>query len=676
MNTTAKNGIGCGLLFLLFIAGVIALPTDTMAAIMAWGIMMAIPLGIARFFFRDIFEDYGWWIWAVMWSGAVLLGLFAPIDSSTKSGGERPQSAESGKDMEGGSVKISADEKAPTVEEALAELDALVGLDSVKAEVRKLADMAKIVEQRKKAGLKVAPISYHCVFTGNPGTGKTTVARIMAKIYRALGILKKGHLVETDRSGLVGQYMGETAVKTGKVIDRALDGVLFIDEAYTLASDSGKDYGAEAIATLLKRMEDDRDHLVVIVAGYTGEMRDFINMNPGLKSRINRYIEFPDYSAAELAEMFRRQAKKNQYTLAADADAALERTMAELTRKRDRQFGNGRFVRNLFEKAIERQAGRLAALPSATPGQLTELTLADLALKKSTAVDEKVPKLEEVLAELDGLVGMAPVKEQVKKLVGFAKMAKARKEQGLEAPAMSYHFVFPGNPGTGKTTVARLIGRIFRALGLLEKGHLVETDRSGLVAGYVGQTAQKTNKVVDDALDGVLFIDEAYALAQGGGNDFGGEAITTLLKRMEDERERLVVVLAGYTGDMKRFMEMNPGLQSRFNRTIDFPDYSNRELAEIFRQMVRKNKYTLSKEFDDNLVGAMAFWTKKRDRHFGNGRFVRNKFEKAVENQSLRLSSVANPTKEQLLTLELTDVGLCLKPKAKPRSQDGKDGDK
>jgi len=673
MNDVAKRGIGCGVLILLFVVGVLALPTEKFAAIMAWAILFSIPMGIARFFFKDLFEDYGWWIWGTMWAASVVLGLTVQIDSGKK--GEKDvkdtPAVESGKGLGSGSVKVSADEKVPTVEEALAELDALVGLDSVKEEVRKLANMAKIVEQRKKAGLKVAPISYHCVFTGNPGTGKTTVARIMAKVYRALGILKKGHLVETDRSGLVGQYMGETAVKTGAVIDKALDGVLFIDEAYTLASESGKDYGSEAIATLLKRMEDDRDRLVVIVAGYTSEMRDFINMNPGLKSRINRYIEFPDYSAAELAEMFRRQAKKNQYTLAADADAALEKTMAELTRKRDRQFGNGRFVRNLFEKAIERQAGRLAALPNATAEQLTELTLDDLALKKQT-IDEKVPKLEDVLAELDELVGMAPVKEQVKKLVSFAKMAKERKAQGLEAPAMSYHFVFTGNPGTGKTTVARLVGKIFRALGLLEKGHLIETDRSGLVASYVGQTAQKTNKVVDDALDGVLFIDEAYALAQGGDKDFGTEAITTLLKRMEDERERLVVVLAGYTGDMKRFMEMNPGLQSRFNRTIEFPDYSNRELAAIFRQMAKKNKYVLSKEFDENLVGAMAFWTKKRDRHFGNGRFVRNKFEKAVENQSLRLSSIDHPTKEQLITLELTDVGLVIKPKKTEKPAAGK----
>ena len=194
-----------------------------------------------------------------------------------------------------------------TYDEALAELDALVGLESVKAEVKKLASFVKISEERKKAGLKVPPMSYHMVFTGNPGTGKTTVARIMAKIFRSLGVLKKGHLVETDRSGLVAGYVGQTAEKTNEIIDKALDGVLFIDEAYALTEDGGKGYGGEAIATLLKRMEDERDRLIVVVAGYTEEMKKFIDANPGLKSRFNRYIEFPDYSAAELAEMFREE---------------------------------------------------------------------------------------------------------------------------------------------------------------------------------------------------------------------------------------------------------------------------------------------------------------------------------------------------------------------------------
>ena len=571
--------------------------------------------------------------------------------------GEKKPEKEGERQVSGSVTTVS--EKPVSFEEALAELDALVGLDSVKAEVKKLASFVKVAEDRRKAGLKVPPMSYHMVFTGNPGTGKTTVARIMAKIFRSLGVLEKGHLVETDRSGLVAGYVGQTAQQTGEVIDKALGGVLFIDEAYTLAEDGGKGYGGEAIATLLKRMEDDRDRLIVVVAGYTDEMKKFIDANPGLKSRFNRYIEFPDYSASELAEMFRRTAKKNQYELAPDIATNLVPALEVLTRKHDKQFGNGRFVRNLFEKSVERQAVRLAAVKNPSPEDLTMLTAADVDL--APPPEERPPTVEEALAELDALVGMAPVKAEVKRLVAWCKTAKEREAKGLDVAKMSYHFVFTGNPGTGKTTVARIMAKIFRALGILKKGHLVETDRSGLVAEYVGQTAAKTNRKIDEALDGLLFIDEAYSLADEGGRGYGGEAIATLLKRMEDDRDRLVVVLAGYTGDMERFMETNPGLKSRFNRTVAFPDYSAAELSEMFRRMAKKNRYVLSEDVEKWLDAWFRVTTKERDRHFGNGREVRNRFEKAIERQSLRVSEMKDPTAEQLVTLTMRDVGISLK---------------
>jgi len=228
---------------------------------------------------------------------------------------------------------------------------------------------------------------------------------------------------------------------------------------------------------------------------------------------------------------------------------------------------------------------------------------------------------------------------------------------------ISYHCVFTGNPGTGKTTVARIMARVFKALGILEKGHLVETDRSGLVAGYVGQTATKTNAVIDSALGGVLFIDEAYTLVSGGAQDYGQEAIATLLKRMEDDRDRLIVIVAGYPGEMRKFIDANPGLQSRFTRYIDFPDYTTRELADMFRMYARKGHCALSPEMDGHLVAAMAFLTRKRDRNFGNGRFVRNLFEKAVEHQAGRLSRLSDRTPEMLKTLELSDIGVRLKRK-------------
>lgn len=258
-----------------------------------------------------------------------------------------------------------------------AELDSLIGLESVKKDVTSLSNFIKKKQIRESKGLKAPSISYHCVFTGNPGMGKTTVARILASIFKELGILKCGHLVETDRSGLVAEYVGQTAVKTNKTIDSALDGVLFIDEAYTLVGGQN-DYGREAIATLLKRMEDDRDRLVVILAGYPDEMKGFISSNPGLRSRFNRYIFFPDYSAAELHEIFLFYATKYEYVITADADDYLKKKLDHVVQNKRKDFGNARYVRNYFESAIEHQANKLTSDVDLTPEKLSELTIEDI----------------------------------------------------------------------------------------------------------------------------------------------------------------------------------------------------------------------------------------------------------------------------------------------------------
>ena len=263
-------------------------------------------------------------------------------------------------------------------EPAINQLEQLIGLDSVKKDVKTLANFVKIQKQREEKGLKASSASYHCVFTGNPGTGKTTVARIVASIYKELGVLKEGHLVETDRSGLVAEYVGQTAVKTNKIIDSALDGVLFIDEAYTLAEGGSSDYGSEAIATLLKRMEDDRDRLVVIIAGYTKNMQNFINSNPGLQSRFTRYIEFPDYSADELMQIFEMHMRKYDYHFGEGAKEQLQNILDTAITHKDENFGNGRFVRNVFEKILQHQADRLASMGELTSEQLSRIEKEDL----------------------------------------------------------------------------------------------------------------------------------------------------------------------------------------------------------------------------------------------------------------------------------------------------------
>lgn len=258
------------------------------------------------------------------------------------------------------------------------QLAQLVGLDSVKEEVTRLSNFIKIMKIREKQGLPVTPMSYHCVFTGNPGTGKTTVARILAQIYSEMGLLTKGHLVETDRSGLVAEYVGQTAVKTNKIIDSALDGVLFIDEAYSLVAGSKEDFGTEAISTLLKRMEDDRDRLVVILAGYGNEMKQFIDTNPGLQSRFNRYIHFPDYNAKDLLEIYKRNLSKHKYELEPGAESCMAALFEYAVAHKDKNFGNARFVRNLFEKTLENQAMRLSSIGKLTDAMLCTITLEDV----------------------------------------------------------------------------------------------------------------------------------------------------------------------------------------------------------------------------------------------------------------------------------------------------------
>jgi type VII secretion ATPase EccA len=304
----------------------------------------------------------------------IIVGIFVDDEEKTDETGETAQQTEQVEKKD--SVIVNE----PLEGDPYQELDELIGLGSVKQEVRSLANFVKLQKQREAQGLKTAKVSYHLVFYGSPGTGKTTVARIVGRIYKDLGVLKKGHTVETDRAGLCCEYVGKTGPKTDTVISKALDGVLFIDEAYSLVPEggAGNDYGQEAISTILKRMEDYRDRLVVIVAGYKDEMQRFIDSNPGLQSRFNRYIDFPDYSGTELVEIFKMYMKKNQYTLAPDAEEYLKEQFEYVVAHKDRNFGNARFARNVFEKSIQQQANRLAGQTNLDKSRLTELTVEDL----------------------------------------------------------------------------------------------------------------------------------------------------------------------------------------------------------------------------------------------------------------------------------------------------------
>ena len=266
------------------------------------------------------------------------------------------------------------------------------------------------------------------------------------------------------------------------------------------------------------------------------------------------------------------------------------------------------------------------------------------------------PDFDELMSQLEELVGLEDVKKDIKNLVNLMKVRKLREANDLPVPPMSLHMVFMGNPGTGKTTVARIVSGLYAAIGVLEKGQLVEVDRSGLVAGYVGQTALKTQEAIKRALGGVLFIDEAYSLSSGGENDFGREAIETILKAMEDHRKELIVIVAGYTGPMEKFLSSNPGLESRFNKYFFFPDYNGEQLMAIFRNQCKKNGYVLSEEAEKAAVALFTDLYENRSDNFGNGRDVRNCFEDMVVRQSNRVAQLDNPTKEDLMAVLPEDL--------------------
>lgn len=555
-----------------------------------------------------------------------------------------------------------------SVQGIMKELDGMIGLDSIKKKIKEYTTYLNFLKLRKEKGFDDSDkINLHAVFTGNPGTGKTTVAKMLGKIYQELGLLSKGHVIEADRSDLVAEYIGQTAPKTKEIIRKAKGGILFIDEAYALArkNDDSKDFGKEVIEILLKEMSDGDGDLAIIAAGYPEEMKTFLDSNPGMRSRFQMNYEFADYTPQELMQISDFSCSKRHIQFSSSAREIVYKKLVDAYRDRDRNFGNARYVNTILDECKMNMGLRIMRNPNAhelSKEELSTIEAEDIQKIFSIPGSEQadIPIDEDLLRSsmnsLHNLIGLEKVKSEIDELV---KLVRFYKEIGKDIrQSFSLHAIFKGNPGTGKTTVARLLAQIYKALGILERGNLVECDRQSLVGGYVGHTALKTTEIINKAMGGVLFIDEAYSLSEGGENDFGKEAIETLLKRMEDDRGKFIVIVAGYTDNMNEFLQSNPGLMSRFDRELFFDDADASQLADIAIKMLAANSIKPDAAAAEHIKNYMEFLFKTRNKHFGNARSVRKFVEEAIKNQHLRLAQIPseNRTLDMIYQLTYADI--------------------
>lgn len=526
-------------------------------------------------------------------------------------------------------------------------LNKLIGLDIVKKQIESIIASDLVEKERiKHKGKDYQACSMNMIFGGNPGSAKTTVAKLFAGIAKEKGILKSGAFVE--RGGMDLDGLGcVTAIREAFLA--AKGGVLFIDEAYSMVSDT-------AVTVLIQEMENRREDVIVILAGYNDRMRDFMKINEGLKSRIPHWVDFPDYTADELTDIFKLMIEERGFQVTDEATKEAH-YIFEKVRNTD-NFGNGRYVRNLIDRASQNQAVRLLSdgkdASVIKKKELFQITKDDISLLEEGLKNEREPGTAK--KELDNMIGLVSVKKIIHKAIAHYKLNKLCIAKGIAREKASLHMVFTGNPGTAKTSVARLFAEILKDEKVLSTGTFVEVGRADLVGDHVGATAPLVKRKFKEAQGGILFIDEAYSLCDSYENGFGDEAINTIVQEMENHRDNIIVIFAGYKEPMQRFLDRNPGMLSRIAFQIEFDDYTTEELCDIAKLMASKKQMTITDAAMDKLRENFDIVREEAD--YGNGRFVRKTLEEAEMNLAERVLQYKESeiTKELITTIEVRDI--------------------
>lgn len=558
-----------------------------------------------------------------------------------------------------------------TVEDAIAELDEVVGQSTIKGQVQSIATATEAARRRAVAGISTEKPMRHFLFTGPRYSGQPEVARVLARIFYAFGLLDTPTVKVAQRADLVGEHSASISVQTNELIDSALGGVLFITEAHTLVTGGARHpdpLGMEAVQILLKRAEDNREDLIIILSDSEKQIEELLSVNPGLATCFATRVTFTSYSSTELLAMTYSLLKRRGEVLEAEAGSALEKILEDVRHQRIiDELGNSWFIYNLIDKAGQIRDVRIFSRstdPEAV--DLVAIHRGDLQQAFSELTDRlrgssETPTLESALTELDGLIGLEEVRDRVRTITAQLRAAIFRDKLGLASQSPPRHFIFTGPPGTGKATIARILGDIFTALGFLTRPRVLETQRADLMGENPDATVTRTNRLIDSALGGVLFIDEASSLrneSYGDGDALGACAVQTLLRRANEGTDRLIIILADRRADMDRFLSANSGLGSRFRTRIDFPSYSADELTGFTRLLARQTEDMIDADAAQVLDEIFRRVCQAgRIDELGNTRYARSLFERACAYRDLRVVKLEDrATAEDLTTLTTSDI--------------------